>query len=39
MSLDPLEALANQLSKTKMTGEGVSFVGKSLKLDNANDGK
>uniref|UniRef100_A0A1B6KVR9 Ran-GTPase activating protein 1 C-terminal domain-containing protein n=1 Tax=Graphocephala atropunctata TaxID=36148 RepID=A0A1B6KVR9_9HEMI len=37
MSSDPLEALTNQLSKTQMQGEGVSFVGKSLKLNDAND--
>lgn len=39
MSLDPLDDLTNKLSNTKVTGEGVSFVGKSLKLNNADDGK
>ncbi|XP_054276197.1 ran GTPase-activating protein 1 [Macrosteles quadrilineatus] len=39
MSLDPLDDLTNKLSNTKVTGEGVSFVGKSLKLNNADDAK
>lgn len=39
MSSDPLDELTNQFSNTKVAGEGVSFVGKSLKLNNADDGK
>jgi len=39
MSSDPLDDLTNQLSNTKVTGEGVSFVGKSLKLNTAEDAK
>lgn len=39
MSSDPLEALTNKLCNTQVCGEGVSFVGKSLKLNNADDGK
>lgn len=39
MSSDLLDALTNKLSNTQVCGEGVSFVGKSLKLNNADDGK